>query len=159
MARQLGAIASLAEDEVQFPATTWQITNISNSSSRRSNTTFWSLWAPGMHTHSVHTYLHANTQSISSIKLRAIEENSTGAQIHTCPHLGMYIYSPPPNLMDELGQEVIVLGFHSNLVIGKNRDVGQENKAPSLCQSLTPSEYETWMGQESRHILPTRTGC
>lgn len=78
MTWQLGVLVALAEDHVQFPAPTRQLANISNSSSRRPNTTFWSVWAPGMHTHSVHTYMHAKTQNISLMKSKAIEEDTQG---------------------------------------------------------------------------------
>jgi hypothetical protein len=38
MAQQLGALAALREDLVQFPAPTWQLTTICHSSSRGSDT-------------------------------------------------------------------------------------------------------------------------
>ena len=47
MDQQLKALAALAEDLVQFPALTCQLTNICNSGSRVSNTLFLPLWAPG----------------------------------------------------------------------------------------------------------------
>lgn len=42
--------------QAQFPAPTWQFTNIYNSDSKGSNSLFWPLKTPGMHyIHSVHT--------------------------------------------------------------------------------------------------------
>jgi hypothetical protein len=49
-------LAALAEDLVQFPAPTWWLINIYNSSSRKSNTLFLPLRAWGMHV--VHTHTH-----------------------------------------------------------------------------------------------------
>jgi hypothetical protein len=49
LAQQLRAMAALAED--QFPAPTWQLTTICNSSSRQSGIVFWPLWAPETHIH------------------------------------------------------------------------------------------------------------
>lgn len=49
----------------QFPAPTWQLTNISNSGSRGSNSLFWPLKTTGMHNpYSVHTHIEQRPQTI-----------------------------------------------------------------------------------------------
>lgn len=65
MAQKLRALAVHAKDLVPSSHSS-QLTMAYNSSSRRSDTLFRTLWAPGMHT--VHT--HACTQNTSTHKVK-----------------------------------------------------------------------------------------
>jgi hypothetical protein len=57
----IGPLGDRAEDSGSVASThmapTWQLTTISNSDARRSDTLFWSPWAPGRHKVYTHAYV------------------------------------------------------------------------------------------------------
>lgn len=54
MIKGLRALAALTEDSGLFPAPTWWITSVCNSSSTESRTFVWPLWVTGTHTVHMH---------------------------------------------------------------------------------------------------------
>lgn len=54
MIKGLRALAALTEDSGLFPAPTWWITSVCNSSSTESRTFVWPLWVTGTHTVHLH---------------------------------------------------------------------------------------------------------
>lgn len=60
MPQWLRALASLQRTHAQSPASTWQLTVASKSSSRECDALFWPLWAPSMSMVYIHACRHSN---------------------------------------------------------------------------------------------------
>ena len=72
MAQQDGQGLAFQGTQVQFPVTTWELTTIYNSSSRRSNALFWFLWTSSTYvvyrpTCRQNTYMHKNNLKINKL--------------------------------------------------------------------------------------------